>query len=70
MRIWKQKMVTFQFHTHDSVPEEMANTFIREDLLAEQHREILVDQLIDIVGQLAEDPHTLPQVHSQHWTWS
>ena len=64
METSKQKTVTFEFHTRDTVPEEMANTFIREDLLAEQHRKILVEQLIDIVGQLAEDPDTLPQVGS------
>ena len=62
METSKQKTVTFEFHTRDSVPEEMANTFIREDLLAEQHRKILVEQLIDIVGQLKEEPDTLPQV--------
>ena len=62
METSKQKTVTFEFHTTDIGPEEMANTFIREDLLAEQHRKILVEQLIDIAAQLAEDPETVPQV--------
>ena len=44
METSKQKTVTFEFSTTDIVPEEMANTFIREDLLAEQHRRILVEQ--------------------------
>ena len=61
----KQKTVTFEFHTTDIGPEEMANTFIMEDLLAEQHRRILVEQLIDIANQLADDPETVPQVKDQ-----
>ena len=56
------KTLTFECHTADIEPEEMANTFISEDLLAEEHRQILVDQLVDIVRQLREDPATLPQV--------
>lgn len=60
METSKQKTVTFEFSTTDIVPEEMANTFIREDLLAEQHRRILVEQLIDIVKQLNENPERLP----------
>ena len=54
--------LTFELHTADIGPEEMANTFISEDLLAERHRQILVDQLVDIVRQLREDPTTLPKV--------
>ena len=61
METSKQKTVTFEFHTTDIGPEEMANTFIMEDLLAEQHRRILVEQLIDIANQLADDPETVPQ---------
>lgn len=64
METSKQKTVTFEFHTTDINPDEMANTFISEELLAEQHRRILVEQLIDIVNQLAEDPATVPQVIS------
>ena len=60
METSKQKTVTFEFSTTDIVPEEMANTFIREDLLAEQHRRILVEQLIEIVKQLNENPERLP----------
>merc|ERR1719435_146312 len=62
METSKQKTVTFEFSTTDIVPEEMANTFIREDLLAEQHRKILVDQLVNIVSQLTLDPEKVPQV--------
>ena len=64
METSKQKTVTFEFHTTDIGPEEMANTFIMEDLLAEQHRKILVEQLIDIANQLADDPETVPQVYN------
>ena len=62
METSKQKTVTFEFHTTDIVPEEMATTFIREDLLAEEHRKILVEQLVDIVNQLATNPDQLPSV--------
>jgi len=62
METSKQKTVTFEFSTTDIVPEEMATTFIREDLLAEQHRKILVEQLVDIVSQLTENPEKLPSV--------
>merc|ERR1719193_1206218 len=60
METSKQKTVNFEFSTTDIVPEEMANTFIREDLLAEQHRKILVEQLIEIVRQLNENPEKIP----------
>ena len=56
------KTIVFELHTADIVPEEMANCFISEDLLAEKHRQIFVDQLVDIFRQLTEDPTTLPQV--------
>ena len=62
METSKKKTVTFELHTADIEPEEMANTFIRENLLAEEHRQIRVDQLVDIVRQLREDPTTLPKV--------
>ena len=62
METSRQKTVTFEFHSTDITPEEMANTFISEDLLAEQHRGLLVEQLIDIARQLVEDPQTVPQV--------
>ena len=81
METSKQKTVTFEFHTTDIVPEEMASTFINEvskigkcyfkaltvsvsfqDLLAEEHRTILVEQLHDIVTQLANNPDQLPTV--------
>ena len=62
METSKQKTVTFEFSTTDIVPEEMASTFIREDLLAEEHRKILVEQLVDIVTQLTSDPDKLPHV--------
>jgi hypothetical protein len=61
METSKQKTVTFEFSTTENT-EEMANTFIREDLLAEQHRKILVEQLVDIVSQLTENPEKLPSV--------
>ena len=60
METSKQKTVTFEFNTTDIVPEEMATTFIREDLLAEEHRTILVEQLKEIVTQLANNPDELP----------
>ena len=62
METSKQKTVTFEFNTTDIVPEEMATTFIREDLLAEEHRTILVEQLVEIVTQLANNPDELPTV--------
>ena len=62
METSNQKTLTFEFRTTDLRPEEMANTFTSEDLLAEKHRQILVDQLVEIVRQLREDPTTLPQV--------
>jgi hypothetical protein len=43
--------------------ENMHSTYIfSEDLLAEQHRRILVEQLIEIVKQLKENPEQLPFV--------
>ena len=54
--------LTFELHTADIGPEEMANTFISEDLLAEQHRQIFVDQLGEIARQLRKNPATLPEL--------
>ena len=56
------KTIVFEFYTTKIGPEEMANTFIREDLLAEKHKQVFVDQLVDIARQLKEDPATLPEV--------
>ena len=57
-----KKTVSFEFPTTDIGPEEMANTFISEDLLAEQHRQIFVYQLVEIARQLRRDPATLPEL--------
>ena len=57
-----KKTVSFEFPTTDMGPEEMANTFISEDLLAEKHKQIFVDQLVEIARQLRKDPATLPQL--------
>ena len=58
----KERTVTFEFHTTDIDPDEMATTFIREDLLAEEHRTSLVYQLVDIVNKLNKNPDQIPTV--------
>ena len=63
METAKQKTITFEFSTVDFVPEDISNEFVKEDLLPQQHREILIEQLNDIVRQLNEDPTKIPQVH-------
>ena len=60
METSNQKTVTFEFNTTDIVPEDMVSTFIREDLLAEDHRTILVEQLKEIVTQLPNNLDKLP----------
>ena len=66
MKTLKGTTITFEVHSADIGPEEMANTFISEDLLAEKHRQIFVEQLVDIARQLREDPATLPQaIHNE-----
>ena len=57
-----KKTVSFEFPTTDLGPEEMANTFISEDLLTEKHRQIFVDQLVEIARQLRKNPATLPEL--------
>ena len=57
-----KKTVSFEFPTTDMGPEEMANTFISEDLLVEKHRQIFVDQLVEIARQLRRHPATLPEL--------
>lgn len=58
----RQKTVTFEFKTSDMVPEDIANTFIKENLLAKIHKQILVEQLYEIVKQLKENPDKVPVV--------
>ena len=63
METAKQKTITFEFSTVDFVPEDISNEFVKEDLLPQQHREILIEQLNDIVRQLKEDSTKIPIVH-------
>ncbi|CAB4069127.1 WNK [Lepeophtheirus salmonis] len=63
METAKQKTITFEFSTIDIVPEDISCEFVKEDLLPEQHREILIDQLNDIMRQLDENPNKIPIVH-------
>ena len=58
------KTVIFEFHTTKIGPKAMANCFIRENLLAEKHKQFFVEQLVEIGRQLKVDPATLPQVNS------
>ena len=48
METAKQKTITFEFSTNDFVPEDISNEFVKEDLLPQQHRDILIEQLNDI----------------------
>ena len=59
----KQKTITFEFSTVDFVPEDISNEFVKEDLLPQAHRDILIEQLNEIVRQLNEDPTKIPTVH-------
>ena len=59
----KQKTITFEFSTVDFVPEDISNEFVKEDLLPQAHRDILIEQLNDIVRQLKEDSSKIPVVH-------
>eukprot|EP00096_Caligus_rogercresseyi_P016222 TRINITY_DN87_c0_g2_i7.p1 TRINITY_DN87_c0_g2~~TRINITY_DN87_c0_g2_i7.p1 ORF type:complete len:1758 (-),score=704.72 TRINITY_DN87_c0_g2_i7:2270-7543(-) len=63
METAKQKTITFEFSTIDIVPEDISCEFVKEDLLPEAHREILIDQLNDIMRQLEENPTKIPTVH-------
>ena len=63
METAKQKTITFEFSTVDFVPEDISNEFVKEDLLPQDHREILIKQLNDIVRQLDEDSTKIPVVH-------
>jgi len=63
METAKQKTITFEFSTVDFVPEDISNEFVKEDLLPQQHRDILIEQLNDIVRQLKEDATKIPIVH-------
>lgn len=63
METAKQKTITFEFSTVDFVPEDISNEFVKKDLLPQQHRDILIEQLNDIVRQLNEDSTKIPIVH-------
>ena len=63
METAKQKTINFEFSTVDFAPEDMSNEFVKEDLLPQDHREILIKQLNDIVKQLEEDSSKIPIVH-------
>ncbi|XP_022249281.1 mucin-17-like isoform X1 [Limulus polyphemus] len=58
-----KKTVTFKFDIGDVVPEEISNNLVMTQLLAEQHADIFVDQIQDIVSQLKEHPEKIPVVH-------
>ena len=46
METAKQKTITFEFSTITDDPEIISETFVKEDLLPHDHREILVKQLV------------------------
>ena len=48
METAKQKTITFEFSTITDDPEIISETFVKEDLLPHDHREILVKQLVRI----------------------
>ncbi|XP_064483569.1 serine/threonine-protein kinase WNK4-like isoform X4 [Ornithodoros turicata] len=58
----KGKTVTFKFDINDMFPRDIANNLVVTNLLAEQHAEVFVDQIQDIVQQLQENPERLPTV--------
>lgn len=43
----KQKTVTFKFDQSDTVPADVASHLIRHGLLAEQHADVFIEQVID-----------------------
>ncbi|XP_075526113.1 wnk kinase isoform X12 [Dermacentor variabilis] len=61
----KGKTVTFKFDIHDMFPRDIANNLVVTNLLAEQHADMFVEQVQDIVQQLKEHPERLPIVSSQ-----
>ncbi|KAL3170998.1 hypothetical protein MRX96_013893 [Rhipicephalus microplus] len=61
----KGKTVTFKFDIHDMFPQDIANNLVVTNLLAEQHADMFVEQVQDIVQQLKEHPERLPIVASQ-----
>ncbi|KAL1420351.1 hypothetical protein MTO96_024189 [Rhipicephalus appendiculatus] len=61
----KGKTVTFKFDIHDMFPRDIANNLVVTNLLAEQHADMFVEQVQDIVQQLKEHPERLPIVASQ-----
>ncbi|KAG0426265.1 hypothetical protein HPB47_026621 [Ixodes persulcatus] len=58
----KGKTVTFKFDIHDMFPRDIANNLVVTNLLAEQHADVFVEQVQDIVQQLKEHPDRLPTV--------
>ncbi|EFX83137.1 hypothetical protein DAPPUDRAFT_28399, partial [Daphnia pulex] len=58
----KQETVTFKFDQADTVPADVANNLIKHRLLSEQHAEIFIEQVEDILRQLRENPDVLPVV--------
>lgn len=58
----KLKTVTFVFDSGVMVPEDIARNLTVSGLLPEQHSEMFVDQLVDVVRQLKETPDRLPVV--------
>ncbi|EFX81403.1 hypothetical protein DAPPUDRAFT_317622 [Daphnia pulex] len=61
----KQETVTFKFDQADTVlvgPADVANHLIKRRLLSEQHAEIFIEQVEDILRQLRENPDVLSVV--------
>lgn len=72
----KHKTVTFTFETEDAVPIDIANNLVcyhfnifisfifflkvQENLLGEEHAEVFVDLVADLVRQLKENPGIIP----------
>ncbi|KAK6639894.1 hypothetical protein RUM43_008169 [Polyplax serrata] len=56
----KHQTVTFTFETGDAVPADIANNLVQENLLSEQHSDVLIELVADLIRQLKENPDKIP----------
>ena len=58
----KQKTVTFKFDCEDLVPAEIAKNLVSGNFLSDQHSEIFIEMVEDIMQQVKERPGMMPLV--------
>lgn len=62
----KQKTISFKFNRFDTLPQDIVEGLVKEELLKQGVHKGFSEQLKDIIKQLKENPEKVPMVHQPY----